>query len=361
LNVLLSIIIVLLAVVIGAVLVFSSGQNPITAYATIFSSTFGSTSDFLNTFELSAPLILVTLGLLLAFRTSFWNGGGEGQMLLGGLAGIAVTHTLNLGNSFVMITAGLVCAFLVGGAWAALSGAMKVWFNVDDIVSSLLLSVVASYLVSYLVRIPFRSPNSAESAIISSISIPNAAVFPTLFGLNTSIWFALTAAVVMYYVLSRTKFGFMTKVIGSNRQTAAAYFGKSRTNWMFVLVTFLSGGIIGLGGMVNTTFTSNIIAGASGGAYSAAGFTSSYGFIGIAIAFLAQLNPIAVIPGSIFFVALVTGGLGLSVQLQIPASLTVTISGMVVLVLSLRETIVKRLSRFGQRPSMVEPTIPERG
>ncbi len=112
----------------------------------------------------------------------------------------------------------------------------------------------------------------------------------------------------------------------------------------------MSGGFVGMGGMAMVSaFTFNIIAGASGGAYSAGGFTNSYGFIGIAIVFLAGLDPLAVIPASVFFVALVIGGLGLLVQLTIPSSLTITISGVAILFVSARLPIMQRLRTLVRR------------
>jgi simple sugar transport system permease protein len=323
--------------------VFASGQSPVDAYLTIFNSTFGSTQNALKTLSLSAPLILVSLGLLLAFKAQFWNGGGEGQMLLGGLTGIVVTYTLNLNNTPVMIALGFMCAFAAGGAWAGLSGILKVKFNVDDIVSTLLLSLVAQLLVFYLVRVPFRNPQLAQASVIGSVVLPDAALLPSIGGLNAAFLFALAWAIILYFLLKRTKLGFKVKVLGSNKETAIAYFGRSQTNLLFVLVAILSGGFIGMGGMVMANFTHNMVAGSSGGAYSAGGFTNSYGFIGIAMAFLAQLDPLGAIPTSIFFVALVTGGLGLVVLMNIPGSLTLTISAISILFISARAPIIKRL------------------
>jgi ABC-type uncharacterized transport system permease subunit len=120
--------------------------------------------------------------------------------------------------------------------------------------------------------------------------------------------------------------------MGSNMNTAVAYYGKAQTNRLFIFATFLSGGLIGMGGMVM-----------------ASAFTNSYGFIGIAIVFLAQLDALAVIPASIFFVALVIGGLGLLVLMQIPTSLTISISGIAIIFISARLPIIDRLNRLRRR------------
>jgi len=350
---LISVVVVLVSVLIGALLVTDAGQSPINAYTTIFTSTFGSTSRLVYTLSQSAPLILVSLGLVIAFKSSFWNGGGEGQMLLGGMTGVIVTylsHQAGINSTPVLLFLGFAGAFVVSGLWASISGVLKVAFGIDDIVSSLLLSATAAFLVFYLVRVPFRAASTSTAAVLASVSIPSAAVFPSYGGLSGGFILAVAFAVVLYFVFARTKFGFRLKVLGDNKNTASAYFGKGYSNRLFVLASFLSGGFIGMGGMTMVSaFTYNIIAGASGGAYSAGGFTNSYGFIGIAVVFLVALDPLLAIAGAIFFATLVIGGLGLLVQLNIPSSLTITISGIAILFVSARIPITDRLRTIGRR------------
>ncbi len=348
-NALLSIAIVLIAVVAGGLLVLASGRSPVDAYGTIFYSTFGTANNLLYTLSQSAPLIIVSLGLLIAFRSSFWNGGGEGQMLLGGMVGIIVSYVANVKFAPVELFLGFAGAFVAGGAWAAISGILKVRYRVDDIVSTLLLAQVAALFVFYLVRVPFAAPTVGAS-VLASVTVPAAAVFPSIGGINGVFILALVLTAIVYFVMTRTKFGFRIKVMGSNMNTAVAYYGKAQTSRLFVLSSFLSGGLIGIGGMVMASaFTNNVVAGATGGAYSSGGFTNSYGFIGIAIVFLAQLDALAVIPASIFFVALVIGGLGLLVLMQIPTSLTISISGIAIIFISARLPIIDRLNRLRRR------------
>ena len=345
----------MVSVVAGALLVGFEGRSPFAAYGTILSSTFGSPSNLAYTLSQGAPLILVSMGLVLAFRGSFWNGGGEGQMLLGGITGVIATYSLHLNNTPLLLLVGFVAAFVVSGAWASISGILKVLFGVDDIVSSLLLSATAAFLVFYLVRVPFASSSTSTAAVLASVNIPNAAQFPSAYGISGTFPLSIICAVVLAWVLAKTKFGFRVKVLGSNKSTAIAYFGKSSYERLFVLVSFLSGGFIGMGGMAMVSaFTGNIVAGASGGAYSAGGFTNSYGFIGIAVVFLAGLDPIASIAASIFFVTLVIGGLGLLVLMAVPTSLTITISGVAILFVSARVPMMDRLRTLGARVPMLD-------
>ncbi len=346
----LSTVVVLISVVVGALLVAFEGRSPVAAYGTILTSTFGSTSSVAYTLSQSAPLILVAMGLVIAFKGSFWNGGGEGQMLLGGITGVIATYSLHVNNTALLLFVGFAAAFVVAGAWASISGLLKVFFGIDDIVSSLLLSATAAFIVFYLVRVPYASSSTSSAAVLASVNIPDAAQFPSLGGISGAFPLAIACAIFLAWVLAKTKFGFRLKVLGSNRNTAVAYFGKGPSDRLFVLVSFLSGGFIGMGGMAMVSaFTGNIIAGASGGAYSAGGFTNSYGFIGIAVVFLAGLDPLGSIAASIFFVTLVLGGLGLLVLMAIPTSLTISISGVAVLFVSARVPIMDRLRALRRR------------
>ena len=215
------------------------------------------------------------------------------------------------------------------------------------------MSQVAGLIVFYIVRVPFSSPNK-EAAALASVNIPSSAVFPSISGLNGVFIFAIVLSVLVYVVMTRTKFGFRVKVMGSNMDTAVAYFGRGYTNRLFVIVSFLSGGVIGMGGFaVASAFTGNMIVGATSGAYAGGGFTNSYGFIGIAIVFLAGLDALAAIPASIFFVMLVTGGLGLAIISNIPSSLTLTISGIAMLFVAARVPIVDRLNKIRRKPHVV--------
>jgi len=271
-------------------------------------------------------------------------------MLLGGIVGVMATYTAHLNYTPATLFLGFASAFVVSGAWASISGILKVVFGIDDIVSSLLLSASAAFVVFYLVRVPFRAPTSLNAAVLGSVNVPKDGIFPSFYGINGVFPFAVICAIVMYFVLTRMKFGFKLRVLGNNRSTATAYFGKATSDRLFVLVSFLSGGFIGMGGMAQVSaFTYNVIAGASGGGYSAGGFTNSYGFIGIAIVFLARLDPLAVIPASIFFVALVIGGLGLLVLEAIPSALTISISGVAILFVSARLPIMQRLRTIVRR------------
>ena len=344
---------VALSVAIGGLFVVMSGCNPIQAYSTLLSSSFGSGDKITYTLSQSGPLIIVSLGILIAFKGQFWNGGGEGQMLLGALMGIVATYYAGVQFAPLSLTIGFLVAFLAGGAWAAVSGILKVWFKVDDIVSTLLLSQVAALVVFYGVRVPFAGSNKLAAAL-ASVSLPASAVFPTIGKLNGVFIFALVLAVAVYVIMTRTKFGFRVKVMGSNMDTAVAYFGRGYTNRLYVIVSFVSGGLCGIGGMaIASAFTGNMIVGATSGAYAGGGFTNSYGFIAIAIVFLAGLDAIASVLASIFFVGLVTGGLGLAIIMNIHSSLTLTISGVAMLFVAARVPIVDRLNRIWRKPHVV--------
>lgn len=343
---LLSIAILAFAIGIGALLVLSIGKNPLDAYGTILSSTFGDANRTFYTLSQSAPLILVSLGLLIAIKGGFWNIGGEGQMFFGAMLGLIIVSSMNFSNAPIMLAVAYAGAFLGGGSWAMISGILKVRYDVDEIVSTLLMNFIAFLFVFYLIRAPFRSPGARTAAVLVSVQMPEAGQTPTYFGMNMVLPIAIAATIIVYFVFKSTKFGFRVKVLGDNKLTALASYGIRRTNLMIVLVSFLSGGIVGVGGMaVLSGFTHDIVGGSTSGTYAAGGFTNSYGFIGLAVVLLAELNPLAVVPASIFFVSLVIGGLSLLIHMAIPTTFGIIITGLAILFISARPEIITRLRR----------------
>ncbi|PSO06343.1 hypothetical protein B9Q04_16545 [Candidatus Marsarchaeota G2 archaeon BE_D] len=341
-----SLLIIAISLALGSLLVLLSNHNPLSSFMSMLIYTWGSESRVLNTISASAPLILDSLGLLIAFKSGFWNAGGEGQMLLGGIITVIVATTLPTNNSAILLLAGFASAFLAGGSLAAISGFLKVKFNANEIVTTLLLSEAIAYLVAYLVRVPYKSTSSSYSAVLQSKSIPAAAMFPSIFGLNYSFIVSVVIALLVYVFFKHTKGGFKLQVLGSNVMAAQSYYGKGYCDKLTLIASFISGGLLGAGGMIMVSaFTHVVLAGATGGSYSVGGFTNSYGFVGIAVIYLAQLNSLLVIPASLFFVTLVLGGVGLEILSNIPSSLALTIAGVVILLASARLPLSEKIKR----------------
>ena len=149
---------VLLALLIGAVMLLSLGADPVSGYATMFRAAFGSLDGFSETAIKSIPLLLVGVGICIAFRANVINIGGEGQMVMGALLSTTAALAFPDLPSLVLIPVVLLAGAVGGAFWGAIAGALKAWFNVSEILSTIMLNIVAVQFMNFLLRGPMMDP-----------------------------------------------------------------------------------------------------------------------------------------------------------------------------------------------------------
>ena len=159
-NAAVSVLSVLLAFGVGGVLLYVQGVSPIEAYKMIFDSAFGSAYDLSETVVKALPLAMVSLAAMLCFTMLIWNIGGEGQALIGALAAAAMVRYFPMENSLAMLTSMAAAAAVAGGVWAGIAGFLKGRWNVNEIISTLMLNYIAIKLLEYFVYGPWRDPSS---------------------------------------------------------------------------------------------------------------------------------------------------------------------------------------------------------
>jgi simple sugar transport system permease protein len=244
----------------------------------------------------SCPLILVALGLLVAWRAGVFNIGGEGQLLAGAIAG-GTANSLLSGLPAPLLTCAVLAASIMGGAlYAALAGWMFAKRGVNIVISTILLNFVAVHAVSYAVRGPLQEPTRA---IPQSATIAPEAMFARIdvtTDLHWGVAAAPVAAVLLWVYLSATASGFRLRLVGSNAMAARA--ARIDPVQVQVRAIALSGGLCGLAGGVE-------LLGVSG--YLFDGFSPGWGFLGIPVALLGGLHPLGVIPAGAYFGALFAG------------------------------------------------------
>ncbi len=249
----------------------------------------------------SCPLILLGLAVVLAFRCGVWNIGAEGQYLAGAAAAAAAaaqvaTWPQGIAAGFVVL------AGVVGGAvWAGVAAALKRWRHVQEVLSTILLNFVAVQLVTILVRGPLVDPLSVDRD--STANIPASVKLPVLVataGLHSGIIIAALLAPVLSLGLMRTVWGFRTRVVGAN--PVAAEFAGIPIGIYSAAAFVGSGALAGLAGVIELAGNTHHLT---------AGFGCGYGYTAIAVALLARLRPIAVVPAAVFFAALEVGTRGL--------------------------------------------------
>ena len=306
-SVLLTIVSIILALMVGAVLIALGGGDPIKAYIHIGKASFGSLGVFSDTLVKATPLMLVGLACSIAFRMKLWNIGAEGQFFIGAFAASVVVLLPVLPDSspkwlFILIM--FIFGFIGGALWGVIPGFLKVKFNVNEIISTLMMNYIAVFWNNYFIYAVW-----SEGGFQMSKTFPKNAWLPRLSdfakdapifqGLTTHLGlvFAVIAAVIIWFILYRSKWGYEIRLIGDNAK-AAKYSGIS-IGKNIILVMALSGGLAGLAGMSEISGVVHRLQGS---------ISPGYGFTGIIIAWLAKLNPLAVIVVSILFGALILAG-----------------------------------------------------
>jgi general nucleoside transport system permease protein len=321
---------VLGAFIVGGVLLLLAGANPLRAYADMISGTFGSRFDFSLVLVETAPLLLIGLGLVIAFRAKVWNIGAEGQFLMGALAGGAVAINVAIDTTALVIALSCVVGAIAGAAWGGLVGAMKARWGVNEVISSLLLNYVAIFGVSYAIRKPLRDPAGFQPV---SATVPDAARLPDVPGLQVHIGLliGLVAVPLVAYVIRRTPFGFHTLMMGLNREAADA--AGVRTGRLVVAVMLASGAFAGLAGVLQvmgpeTRLTNNISPG--------------FGFTAIIVALIARLRPLGVLVAALLIGVLTLGGDVIQRTQEVPRILTLVIQALFVLFLLVADKLGRR-------------------
>jgi simple sugar transport system permease protein len=338
----LSIIIALvIALLLGAIPLTYGGLNPLVAYQQMLAAGFFESYSFSDTLVKATPLILAGLGVAIAFRMRLWNIGAEGQLFLGAwaTAGVALFWLPAETPKFIMLAVMTIAGFLAGALWGAIPGVLKAKLGVNEIISSLMLTYVAIQYNNYFVYGPWAAGGFGLTA-----PFPRTAWFPRLtdFGdiipalrgmtAHLGILYGLVAAIILYIIFKYSKWGYELKVIGDNPE-AARYAGMNLSRTI-ILTMIISGGLAGLAGMSE-------LAGAVHRLQEH--FSPGYGFTAIIVAWLARLNPLAIILVGYLFGGLLVGGDAIQ-----PAGIPLMIQGIILFCVISADTFTRYRLRFGQ-------------
>lgn len=300
----------ILALIVGGIIIWLSGKDPINAYDVLFDSALGNQRAVANTLLAATPLIFTGLATMIAFRAGIFNVGVEGSLYLGAFAAAWVGFTLTDLPSLAIIPLAFLAAGLVGGAWGAVPGYLKARLKVDEVVTTIMLNYVAILFTDYLVNGPFLVPGMANA--MSKEVVPQAQLSRIVerSQLNISFYIALGVFVVVLFMMRRMTLGYEINVMGTN-PLFARWMGMP-VRRIIVLVMFVSGFIGGLAGAgqvlgVHYRFV--------------AGFSRGLGFDGIVVALLGRNNPVGVLLAALFFGALRNGGSTMELFTRIPRDL----------------------------------------
>jgi simple sugar transport system permease protein len=301
-----SLLAILVALFLFSLIFLLAGINPLTAYEEIFSYAFINPFGLPITLNRFVFLLLCTCAFILPFKAGLWNIGMSGQLYIGSLAVYGVLLGLGFrGQEPVAISSGwvillMVLASMVGGALlGAIAGYFKGRLNTNEIVVTMMLNFIAFWLVSFMIKEggPFMNPGGRGE----SFEMPASLRPPILSNVPFTILLALGFALLLYFLLARTKLGYQIRAFGLN-STAAEYAGVSRVS-IPILVFLLGGAVAGLAGYHYFA--------AVPGVYKIArnyGFFGDLAFYGIICGLISQGNPLASIPVAFLFGGLSVGG-----------------------------------------------------
>jgi ABC-type uncharacterized transport system permease subunit len=320
----------LLAFVLGSIMILALGENPISGASAILEGAFGTGDRLAVTAVRATPLLLVGIGITIAFRARVINIGGEGQIIAGALLSTVVALVIPDTPRIILIPLVMIAGMIGGGIWGAIPGALKAYASVNEILSTVMLNIVAVQLMNFLLRGPMIDPIEKNgSRIPQTERLSDNAAMPTLVEgtrLHLGVVIALLAAVIVYIILWRTPLGFRLRAVGHNPDAARAAGISVERN--ITMAMAMSGALSGLAGVMLVFGSESLRLVTDGGA---AGFTGSAGFNGIVAALFGGLHPLWTVPSSFLFGALLTGATELQQALQIPAALAVALNGLIVL------------------------------
>lgn len=303
---------------------------------------------FLTSLGFATPLIAAGLGIAVGFRTGLFNVGGQGQLLIGGALGGYVGFALPMPPGLHLVAA--VLAAVIGGAlWAGIAGILKARTGAHEVIVTIMLNYIAFYLVSYLLKTPvLRDPSSSNPK--SPAELPTA-TFPSLFGaqggLDVGLLAVIAATVATWWLLSRSGLGFKFRAVGLNAR-AARVAGIS-VNRTYIVAMLVSGGLIGLAGAYQVLGQTTTGFGAS--------FDAGIGFNAITVALLGRSRPGGVFAAGLLFGVFQAGGYTMQATEGISIDLITVIQALIVLFVA-APPLTRALFRLRGFPRQQTTTAP---
>lgn len=313
---------IIVALLISGGLIISAGANVGKAFAGLYGGASGSSSAFIETLVKATPLILTGLAATIAFRGKIMNIGAEGQLLAGAMTGYWAIVNLTWLPPEIYFFVILLAAFIGGAICGLIPGLLKAILKVDETIVTVMMNYVVLYILSYLLSGPWQAPGEYYKF---SAPIPESAQYGVLFSntrLHNGFIVAVVAAIVVFWLLQRTRLGYEIRAIGLN--STAAKFKGVNVSRIIIIVMMLSGGIAGLGGIGEVIGIQHRLR---------MDLSSGSGFTGIIVAMLAGLNPLAVIVVAIFMGGLINGSNRMQILSNVPTALVYAMQAIVLLCL----------------------------
>ncbi len=293
--------------------------SPIESFKIFFISPISNSYGISELFVKATPLAIIALGLSYCFKNNIYNIGAEGQLTMGAIFGGGIGLLLNDSTSVFLLPTMILFGALGGAFWATIPAILKIKFNTNEILTSLMLTYVALFILDYFVVGPWKDP--AGYGLPKSMPFPDAGRLPVLIDglrVHIGVYFALIICLITYIIYNKTLFGFKLKVTGLSTK-ASQYAGFKYKNLIFY--TFIISGVCaGLAGLFE-------VSGPIGLLYR--DISPNYGFTAIIVAFLGRLNPFGIILSSLLIALTYLGAEDAQLFLKIPSAVGFVFQGLV--------------------------------
>lgn len=308
---------ILLSLVTGGLLILALGHNPFLVYRDMITGSLSTKTAAVATAKIAIPLLGAALSIAPAFKMRFWNIGAEGQILAGAIAAsyFALFQYKNLSRP-MLLSVMFLAAVLAGGLWALIPAIFKARWGTNETLFTLMLNYIILKIVTYLRTGPWKNPSSSGFPKIAMFDA--SARLPNVFGVHIGWIIVLSLVVFMYIYMRYSQHGYEIAVVGESEHTAR-YVGMS-VGKIIIRTIFISGAIAGVVGFLIV----------SGSSYTLTDNTAGgYGFTAITVAWLAKLNPFAMIVISVFLAVLKKGSNTIQTNFKIPASASEVLTGII--------------------------------
>ena len=341
---------VLLALLVGAVFILISNQNPLEAYRALLDGAFGGRRAVAETLVAATPMILGGLAFAVAARAGMFNIGIEGQLIVGSLAG-GIVAAMDLGLPTILyVPVVLLAGGIAGGLWGAVPGILKARSGASEVITTIMLNYLAFRLSTYAVTSAAAWLAYVDPQQKATLKAPAEARLPIILEktrLHAGFLVAIAAALLLWYLLFRTTFGYKIRTVGLSQGAAAfAGIGWGKT---ITLAMFASGLLGGLAGVVE-------VSGLLGRHYDN---RAGYGFTAIAVGLVGRNNPIGVIVAGLLFGVLRNGSNAMQAQAGTSKELVSILQGLVILSISALAAIEFMRSRRAARLDAAPPAPPQ--
>ncbi|MCC6705085.1 MAG: ABC transporter permease [Thermomicrobiales bacterium] len=339
---------VLAALIVGGIVIAATGSDPIEAYRAMFRGAFGSRRQIGETLVSATPLILGGLAFAIAARAGMFNIGIEGQLVMGAFAA-GVIGTYDLGPRPVGLVIALAAGVIAGGIWGMIPGLLKAFSGAHEVITTIMLNYLALRMVSYAVNnvdwLPVNPPLQATDPVLPANKLP---ILLDGTRLHAGIIVAIVAAIVLWWILFRSVYGYKVRTVGLS--PGAAKFSGIPWKRTIVIAMVLSGIFAGLGGASETL-------GLQGRFYNV---SPGYGFTAIAVGLVGRNHPIGVIAAGLLFGVLRAGATQMQNSADVSKEIVQVLQGLVILAVAASAYVAMMRQRRAAAKAAVS-SAPEQG